>query len=76
VRLDEAPELLFTLRGVDHAELIAAAADAAVQHAQAAAQATGDTVAAADLSAVFGIDLTPAPAPVRETPGGAKRRRK
>lgn len=76
VRLDAAPELLFTLRGVDHAELIAAAADAAVEHAQAAALATGDTVAAADLSAVFGIDLAPAPEPAPKAPGSARKRRK
>lgn len=76
VRLDEAPELLFTLRGVDHAELIAAAADAAVEHAQAAVQTSGDSVAAADLSAVFGIDLAPATAPVPEAPKSGRKRGK
>ncbi len=57
-RLDHKPELLFKLRGVDHEELIAADAEAAVS----AATASGKTkrLVADDLSDVFGIDLNTA----------------
>jgi uncharacterized Zn finger protein len=65
-RLDHKPELLFKLRGVDHEELIAADAEAAVS----AATTRGKTkrLAADDLSDVFGIELEaaasePAPSP-------------
>ncbi|MHB8764226.1 MAG: helix-turn-helix domain-containing protein [Deferrisomatales bacterium] len=54
-RLDQSPELLFRLRGVDQGELIAAEADAV-----AAATGRGTRrrrIAAGDLSGVFGIDL-------------------
>jgi uncharacterized Zn finger protein len=53
-RLDEAPELLFTLRGVELEELVAAAGEAG-------ARAGGDAPAApftnAELSEIFGIEL-------------------
>ena len=54
-RLDHKPELLFSLRGVNHEELIASDAEAAVS----AATATGKSkrIAAASLSDVFGIDI-------------------
>ena len=71
VRLDQSPDLLFTLRGVDHAELIASAANAAVEHARTAAQSDTGGLAGEDLSAVFGIEIAPAteataaPPPVR-----------
>jgi len=52
-RLDERPELLFLLRGVDHTELIAGASDAAV--AQAGAVEGGDELG--KLGEIFGIDL-------------------
>ena len=60
-RLDAQPELLFTLRGVDHLELLGAAADSAVL----AAGAGGGTGAlgAAELAEVFGIEIE-ASAPV------------
>ncbi len=54
-RLDQQPELLFKLRGVDHEELIAADAEAAVTAATSRGKSkrlTGD-----DLSDMFGIDL-------------------
>jgi uncharacterized Zn finger protein len=56
-RLDEKPELLFTLRGVKHEELIDTDADAAV----AAATTSGKSkrLAPGDLSDVFGIDIDP-----------------
>ncbi len=58
-RLDEKPELLFTLRGVDHLDLISQAGDMAAL-TQGASDAK--TIAESDLSDVFGIDLTPADA--------------
>lgn len=71
-RLDERPELLFTLREVDPAELVEGVdASAALTKA-----ASNDRVlAAADLGAVFGIELAddrapePAPAPRAPAPG-------
>jgi uncharacterized Zn finger protein len=54
-RLDQQPELLFKLRGVDHQELISADAEAAVT-----AATTGGTsrrLDGQDLSDLFGIDL-------------------
>ena len=81
VRLDERPELLFTLRGVDHLELMAAAGGAVAQHAAAAGGVAGDSLAADQLADVFGIELAgevPAPAPVQVAPkvhrGAAGRR--
>lgn len=65
-RLDTQPELLFVLRGVDHLELIDAAADA-----PALAQAGGDqagTLDSAQLAEVFGIEIeATAPSTTPET---------
>lgn len=56
VRLDTAPELLFTLRNVDHLELIGRAVDA--DNLDRTLQGKADNVlAGADLGAVFGIEL-------------------
>ena len=55
-RLDESPELLFTLRGVDHLDLIESATDHLNNGGDGAS-----TLAAEDLSAIFGIDLGDAP---------------
>jgi len=67
-RLDSRPELLFTLRGVDHHDLIATAgADATLG---ASAPTTGSrrrTLDPAHLVDVFGIDLDPEPTPARTT---------
>ena len=52
-RLDESPELLFRLRGVDEAELTAA--DMALPRGTA----SPDTLADGDLGGIFGIDLDP-----------------
>lgn len=77
-RLDHKPELLFTLRGVDHEELIAADAEAAVS----TATASGKTkrLAADTLSDVFGIDLNtagveqpPLPTPPQEAKQAARK---
>jgi uncharacterized Zn finger protein len=55
-RLDEKPELLFTLRSVDHTALIAHAA-AATQFSEAAAAPGEGELADADVSALFGIEI-------------------
>jgi uncharacterized Zn finger protein len=64
-RLDDRPELLFLLRGVDHLELVAsAAAEDAL-----APPTTAPTIQGADLGDLFGIDLdTSGPPPAPATP--------
>jgi hypothetical protein len=67
-RLDEIPELLFLLRGVDVAELTAAAGDAG---ALAGTAPAGSTLHEALLGEIFGIELatgTGAPEPPRGGP--------
>jgi uncharacterized Zn finger protein len=56
-RLDNKPELLFALRGVDHEELIAADAEKAVT--AATSRGKSKRLAASELGEVFGIELTP-----------------
>jgi len=70
-RLDHRPELLFTLRGVNHDELITADAQAAVTAATTRSKA--NRLASADISDVFGIDLADSPSPETAAP---KRRSK
>lgn len=53
VLLDTKPELLFTLRGVDQAELLSDASTAAITDLST----TSGDLGGADLSAIFGIDL-------------------
>ncbi len=66
-RLDASPELLFTLRGVDGAELVAAAGDAG---ALVAAPMPGEVgIASGDLADIFGIELEPAAATSTPKPG-------
>ena len=80
-RLDEQPELLFTLRSVNHEELITQAAR--VTDLTGKASATGPELAESELGEVFGIELdstttarAPAagqsPAPSREPATAAK----
>lgn len=62
MRLDDAPELLFTLRQVDPSDLIATATKGVVLTAP---PPTGRTLQASDLADLFGVDLDltpPAPA--------------
>lgn len=66
-RLDQAPELLFTLRGVELAELVADAGDAGALASPAAAGAP--LVPDDRLAEIFGIDLE-----LRGGPSPAKRR--
>jgi uncharacterized Zn finger protein len=54
-RLDVAPELLFTLRNVDHLELIGAAV--AAENLNRALTAESGALAGSDLSEMFGIEL-------------------
>jgi uncharacterized Zn finger protein len=55
VRLEEKPELLFELRGVDHSDLVAGAADAVPRLADSAKGRK--VIKGADLSALFGIEM-------------------
>jgi uncharacterized Zn finger protein len=60
-RLDQTPELLFTLRSVNHEELITQAATAADLAGKSSA--AGPELAESEIGAVFGIEIdTPAPA--------------
>jgi uncharacterized Zn finger protein len=81
-RLDERPELLFTLRKVDHLELLSASTAAR----SAPRSSSTRTLAASDLGNVFGIDLdvrgdSAAPPPrarrsaeAKAKPGGKRKR--
>ena len=80
-RLDERPELLFTLRGVDHLELIAAATGSLqAELAAPAGDASAGTLDEGSLAEIFGIDLgmevatprAPKPAPRPVTKLGKK----
>jgi uncharacterized Zn finger protein len=64
-RLDERPELLFTLRGVDHSELVCEDAAREVAARRSADARTLDVSAVAD---VFGIELDQAQAPAGPHP--------
>ena len=55
VRLEDKPELLFELRGVDHTELVGGVADAVPRLAGGAKRRK--VIKGADLSALFGIEL-------------------
>lgn len=74
-RLDAQPELLFLLRGVDHLELISAAAEGPALPTAAGGEGAMD---AAQMADVFGIEIdgtsaTPAtPAPVAARPKAAR----
>lgn len=68
-RLDHQPELLFTLRGVNHLDLITASADEAIT--KATSKGSRRQVAAADLGDVFGIELDASV----EIPAGEKKRK-
>jgi uncharacterized Zn finger protein len=58
-RLDEQPELLFRLRGVDPAQLIAKSVGRAA--AKTSQRAAKRTVAPEALSSIFGIEIDDAP---------------
>jgi uncharacterized Zn finger protein len=84
VRFDEKPELLFALRGVDHADLIAQVADRGPKLVARPSKGR-KVIKSADLSALFGIDVeettappaTPSvPVPARKKKGQAASRGK
>jgi uncharacterized Zn finger protein len=54
VRLDDQPELLFTLRGVDPAEMVEAAVDRSPRGAK---PRSGRSLRSDELSSVFGVDI-------------------
>lgn len=73
-RLDQTPELLFKLRGVDHEELIASDAEAAVT--AATSRSKSKRLADGELSDVFGIELdTSDDSSVADPPGKRTPRR-
>ncbi len=59
-RLDEEPELLFSLRGVDPSDLVAAAV---AQPVPASGDTDRDVLDAEDLSSLFGVDILEKEAP-------------
>jgi uncharacterized Zn finger protein len=61
-RLDSSPELLFTLRGVDHLELI----EQAIPSTPAGNGSAVPTIAADDLGAIFDIEIDEAPKPTSD----------
>lgn len=65
-RLDETPELLFTLRGVNHLDLVSNAMAVGVDHLAPADEKR--LLGVADLSSIFGIDMAPPVAAKRRTP--------
>jgi uncharacterized Zn finger protein len=76
-RLDQSPELLFTLRSVNHEDLITQAATAGDLQGKTAV--AGPELAESEIGAVFGIELdtqgaAPAPAPAIATPAKAPRK--
>jgi uncharacterized Zn finger protein len=73
-RLDEKPELFFTLRGVDMQELITAASVTATAPVDGAPSAD-TTLAGADLTEIFGVEIESAPAPKPAKAPAAKPKR-
>jgi uncharacterized Zn finger protein len=71
-RLDDQPELLFLLRGVDHEELIDTGADAVLLEANSTVDS--NKLAGDDLSDIFGIDLVPDDEPKPAVPAKRKSR--
>jgi uncharacterized Zn finger protein len=71
-RLDHAPELLFALRGVDPAELVA---DAVGRAGTKSKPGRGRVLAEDDLSAVFGVDIDTGAAAAAKKRKSVRRRR-
>jgi len=72
-RLDHEPEMLFTLRGVDPAEMVEAAVD---QPPRAGKPRRGRVLASDELSSVFGVDIDMAGASEQDAALPGKRSRR
>lgn len=72
VRLDTAPELLFTLRNVDHSELITQAM--AAENIEQSLTSESSMLAGSDLGELFGIELATSPDPTAKPPSRAARK--
>lgn len=72
VRLDDAPELFFLLRGVDHQELLEGAT---MDGFEASLPQDEDVLAVDDLSAIFGVDFSDLPPAKKKRAAGKKRKR-
>jgi uncharacterized Zn finger protein len=72
-RLDHAPEMLFTLRGVDPTEMVEAAV---AQPSKAGKPRKGRVLASEDLSSVFGVDIDTQGASKEKAAYPAKRARR
>ena len=70
-RLDEAPELLFTLRGVPLEDLVADASAIGTRSPAPAARFSD-----AELGEIFGIELAPGPASPPAAPAARRRPRR
>jgi uncharacterized Zn finger protein len=71
-RLDQSPELLFTLRSVNHEELITQAATATGLAGKTAS--AGPELAESEIGAVFGIELDTQTATTKPAPAKARRK--
>lgn len=83
-RLDDAPELLFTLRGVDPTELVKVAVERPVgaigDNRRGKRAGGGQVLASSELSSIFGVDIegasgTSEPTPPKRPPSGRGRKR-
>ena len=72
-RLDHAPEMLFTLRGVDPTEMVEAAIE---QPSKAYTPRTGRALVSEDLSSVFGVDIEMGGVSEKDVTPPAKRKRR
>lgn len=70
-RLDDRPELLFVLRGVDHLEMIGEAVKVGRLAAAGAGAGSGRALDGVDLAEVFGVDIVPGAAAVAAEAAGA-----
>lgn len=70
-RLDDRPELLFALRGVDPADLV----DGAARPGRGRKASAGTPTVEGDLSSVFGIELEEVAPPARSRPRPARQRK-
>lgn len=71
-RLDHAPDLLFLLRGVDHAEMTGRAGVESIL--QGTAPTSESKLEETDLSGLFGIELDSGPAPAQTAPQAAEKK--